>query len=85
MTNFDFMVLLGNQRELGMTYVSLAYVKSITGPKGKIVTGYAVLTDGTEVARYRNRHEGKGNWRFTKSQADDHATSLNAKRNQMEG
>ena len=43
----------------------MTYIKPIKGPKGKIVTAYAVINADTdeEIARYRIRHEGHGYWR----------------------
>ena len=52
-------------------------VKAISGPKGKIVTSYAVVNSEGEVARYRIRVEGKGNWRYARKLANDHAERLN--------
>jgi hypothetical protein len=65
-----------------MTTPMYYYTNPITGPKGKIVTGYAVVSGSNEIARYRIRTDGHGYWRTALNLARNHAERLNAELDQ---
>ncbi len=52
------------------------HIKTLTGPTGKRMTGYAVMNDETEVQRFMLRQYGY--WRFAQNAARNLINTLEA-------